>query len=130
MRIHHADGLVAPVFFVDVAGVQLLFSTLEITGPATFLLCSVLLGAVCAFDRFAAARAASLKGLPQCECAAVGWWTAQRLSGGLVMLVMMSFNLVLFAETIAFLGAAELSMVRSGRATAHHHGFAPVATAD
>lgn len=118
-----------PYFFVNLDGVQLLFSALEITGTATFLLYSVLLAALCAFDRFAAAKAATLKILPQRECAAVGWWTVQRLSGGLVMLVMMSFNLILFVETILLLGAAELWMVRSGRAVAHH-AFAPVATAD
>ena len=119
-----------PYFFVELEGVQLLFSAFEIGGTATFLLYSVLLAALCACDRFAAAKAATLKRHPQRECAAVGWWTVQRLSGGLVMLVMMSFNLVLFAETVAFLGAAELWMVRSGRAMAHHHAFAPVATTD
>lgn len=119
-----------PYFFVETDGVQLLFSGLQIKGVGTLLLYSAVLGALCAFDRWAAATAARLKNQPQSERAAVGWWTVQRLSGGLVMLVMMSFNLILFAETIVFLGAAELWMVETGRAGSQQHAFTSVPSDD
>lgn len=105
-----------PYFFVDTTGVQLLFSGLEIQGAGTLFVYSALVAALCTIDRFAAAKAMALKGNRERELAAVGWWTAQRCSGGLVMLIMMSFNLVLFLETIVFLGLAELLMIRTAAA--------------
>ena len=40
-----------PYFFIETEGVQLLFSGLQVKGTGTLLLYSLLLFAVCAFDR-------------------------------------------------------------------------------
>ena len=125
-----AHGVVHPYFFVDTTGVQLLFSGLEIQGSGTLIVYSALVAALCLADRFAAAKAAALKGNRERELAAVGWWTAQRCSGGLVMLVMMSFNLVLFLETVVFLGVSELLMVRTSAAGGAQQAYAPVSQGD
>eukprot|EP01051_Picozoa_sp_SAG22_P009488 SAG22_NODE_795_length_7149_cov_16.608227_5_plen_134_part_00 len=119
-----------PYFFVDVAGVQVLFSGARIGSSAASLAAAVLgIALLCLFDRLAAAQAAALRGGGrEKENAAVGWWAAQRLSGGLVMLVMMTFNVVLFGTTIACLAAAELAVVKTFRPGVHQ--FRAVPTAD
>ena len=105
-----------PFFFIDPTKVQVLFSFCQIEGTGSLLLYSGAVAALCTFDRWAAAKASQLRAAassPADDTTDVAWWALQRLSGGLVMLVMMSFNAILFAETVVFLGLAELAMVRT-----------------
>lgn len=45
------------------------------------------------------------------------WWACSRLSSGLVMSVMMTFNVILFFETILFLTGAQYLVVKRGVGT-------------
>lgn len=97
-----------PYFFVDTSGVQLLFEWAEIDGTGTFLLCTAAIAALCLLDRLTHHYTMHhLSGRIYVSTAA---WTVQRLTSGLLMLVMMSFNMILFLEVIVFSGMAELSM--------------------
>lgn len=118
-----------PFFFTDVTGVQVLFAGARIEGPASFAVVILCIALLCGFDRWAAARAAALYDSREKELSAVGWWAAQRLSGGLVMLLMMTFNAVLFLATIGCLALAELAVRKTCRSPVPHH-FAAVPTVD
>ena len=97
-----------PYFFLDTNGVQLLFDWAKIDGLASFLACSSALAALCLVDRFA--HHYNLHKLSGSLCSSTAAWTVQRFTSGLLMLVMMSFNMVLFLEVIIFSGLAELAM--------------------
>lgn len=114
-----------PYFFVSLDKVQVLFPWWRAEGPTAVLFTAVGIAAICTADRYAAAKAAQLRlaaSSPAEEITAVAWWTAQRLTGGLVMLLMMTFNVILFLLTIMFLGIAELAMLRSGAARRADYG--------
>ena len=108
-----AMGWWKPYFFTDTSGVQLLLSPLQIGGLGSLLLATVGVGLLCLLDRWAAAEAAAARRrLPHLHSSssagavtgAACWWTLQRLTGGLVMLLMMTFNLLIFLEVVTFLG--------------------------
>jgi hypothetical protein len=116
-RLQKMMGWWKPYFFVDPSGVQLLFGWATIDGflSVSFLAATATVAVLALTDRWLAAHLSS---------ASMSWsdvtlsartvyvstalWTAQRVTSGLIMLIMMSFNAVLFAEALLFLGAAEL----------------------
>jgi len=110
-----------PYFFIDPYGSQLLFSWAEIDGPQSLLLSSMAVAVLALFDRWVADRSDqmrkrlraidigdSCRDLWLDQIRAVSWWTLQKLSGGMLMLILMSFCAVLFLETVVFLGLAGL----------------------
>ena len=109
-----------PHFFVDVTGVEVLFSFFPITGFFSFLLATAFIALLCAIDRWIAWRATEARAssiTPQEDNTSVLLWSGQRLTGGLIMLLMMSFNFVLFIESIVFLGVFEWLVIKQKRTT-------------
>jgi len=99
-----------PYFFTDTTDVQLLLPSLRIDGtPASLTLALTVIFLLCLLDRWAVARSASARGTPFY----IPWFFLQRLAGGLVMLVMMSFNVVLFGATLVSLAVCELIVAGS-----------------
>ena len=78
------------------------------------LVCQVL----CAADRVLADQAGAARRLASShedDHAVAALYTAQRFSGGLVMLLMMSFNVIIFTWTVLMLGAAERYLLHQQR---------------
>ena len=95
-----------PYFFLDLNGVQLLSKNLVIDGSMETLIVSALSIALLALlDRYMAHTSRSTSVYFSAFC-----FTVQKLTSGLLMLVMMSFNVVLFFEVVLFSGVAELCM--------------------
>jgi hypothetical protein len=116
-----AMGWWKPYFFLDPTGVQLLLPNLVIDGSKETLFVSGLAIAVLALlDRYTAHAAASRiqsrigNSNDDDNYNAVYFsalcYTVQKFTSGLLMLIMMSFNAVLFLEVVLFSGAAELWM--------------------
>ena len=104
-----------PYFFTSTADVQLLLPSLTIDPdrPLTLLLALALVFLLCLTDRWAAARTRSAD---RTSSSYLVYYGLQRASGGSVMLVMMSFNMVLFGATIVGLVLGEaLVVVRAER---------------
>lgn len=117
-----------PYFFDSPIGVQLLFPTWVITGVPSFLVATIAIALLCLSDRLSASAASTFRkhadvnrDADSARCGADMWavflWTLQRLTSGLIMLIMMSFNLLLFLETVIFLGLSELAVTRWRRKT-------------
>ena len=106
-----------PYFFLDPSGVQLLVPALVIDGSIfSLILSAVGIAFLALIDRYTAhasrnANACSntSDGLSQVYVSTV-YYTIQRFTSGLLMLIMMSFNVILFLEVIIFSGIAELGM--------------------
>jgi len=105
-----------PHFFLDPTGVQFLLPTLVIDGSFETLFVSGLVIAFLALvDRYTAhASRGSSNSSNSSENYSVYisalYYTIQKFTSGLLMLIMMSFNAVLFLEVVFFSGAAELWM--------------------
>ena len=105
-----------PYFFLDPSGVQFLVPALVIDGSISSMILSAVGIAVLAIvDRYAAyfSRSRNKSSLDDADttsavCLSVMFYTTQRFTSGLLMLVMMSFNVILFLEVVFFSGAAEL----------------------
>ena len=114
-----------PYFGTSPVGVHVLFSWLQIRRSTDLLASSVGLAVLCVLDRYVAFRAKALEAptghaLPRENAlVAVAWRTAQRLSSGLLLLVIVSFDLVLFVETIVFLGLGELLVMKAAKHEQH-----------
>ena len=67
---------------------------------------------MCISDRCAAAKHTAALAGKTGKLRIVTWFAIQRLTGGLIMLVMMAFNMVLFLECIVFLAVAELAVLQ------------------
>mmetsp|Transcript_18866 Transcript_18866/g.37549 ORF Transcript_18866/g.37549 Transcript_18866/m.37549 type:complete len:128 (-) Transcript_18866:97-480(-) len=106
-----AMGWWHPYFFSDTSGVQVLFSFLEINGPASLVAALGAIFTLCLVDRYAAAGVQSARG----TSSYIPLFFLQRLSGGLVMLVLMSFNIVLFVFTLVFLSLCEYVVQKRAR---------------
>jgi len=98
-----------PYFFVETNGVQLLFDWAKIESAGTFLLATAAVAALCLLDRFTHHYAIHKLSGKSIYLSTVAW-TFQRFTSGLLMLVMMSFNAILFLEVIVFSGLTELCM--------------------
>ena len=95
-----------PYFFLDTTGVQFLLPELVIDGSFETLFVSGLVVAFLSFlDRYTAHASRGNHVYYSALC-----YTIQKFTSGLLMLVMMSFNGVLFLEVVLFSGAAELWM--------------------
>jgi len=115
---NNSMGWWKPYFYSNVSGIQILFRGLQIDSdrPLTIFLALSFIFALCLIDRTVAARTESTRG----TSSYIPYYFLQRLSGGLVMLVLMSFNAVLFGVTIVFLSVCEFIVgrwcgVRGGR---------------
>lgn len=93
-----------PYFFIDLTGVQVLIPAAQIEGPVSFLLISTSIVCLCFLDRFLSHY------VTPSIYKQTAVYTLQRFTGGLVMLIMMSFNVILFVEMVVFLGMGELYM--------------------
>ena len=115
-----------PYFFLDPTGVQLLLPNLVIDGSAETLVVSAFAIALIAFlDRYMAH--VSRKDLDISVYLSVLCFTTQKFTSGLLMLIMMSFNTLLFLEVVLFSGTAELWMrlrARTREGSAHFHSVA------
>ena len=99
-----AMGWWKPYFFLDPDGVQFLLPNLVIDGGTETLFVSALSIALLALiDRYMAHTSRSTSIYFSAFC-----FTIQKLTSGLLMLIMMSFNVVLFLEVVLFSGVAEL----------------------
>ncbi|CAB9505900.1 expressed unknown protein [Seminavis robusta] len=96
-----------PYFFVDTTGVQLLFDWAKIDDTLTFISASGSIALLCLLDRFAAHLALHQRQKVYSSTLA---WTVQRCTSGFLMLIMMSFNIILFLEVVLFSGMSELGM--------------------
>ena len=99
-----------PYFFLDLSGVQILFAFFVLDGPVSWLLAAAAIATLCWLDRHLASllSAPSRKDSePRGDNAAAALFMAQRCTAGLVMLLLMSFNAIVFAYTILALGLAE-----------------------
>jgi hypothetical protein len=108
-----------PYFFLDVAGVQILFPWFEIEGPLSFGLATCAIGVLCYADRYLSGKAQVSRSESRSasdDCWHIAWWTGERLTGSLVMLLLMSFNVVIFLETVMFLGLSEYVHLKKKRA--------------
>ena len=102
-----AMGWWKPYFFLDPTGVQFLHHDLVIDGSFETLFVSGSGIALLSILDHYAARAS--KANPNVYISTL-YYTIQKLTSGLLMLVMMSFNGLLFLEVVLFGGAAELMM--------------------
>ena len=91
-----------PYFFSDTEGVQLLLPDVVLSGPVSLFVGFLLVALLCVADRFLFHRFGFNEPAPAAVLYAV-----QRLTGGLVMLLMMTFNAPLFAWIICSLGVGE-----------------------
>ena len=103
-----------PYFFIDPTGVQILLPFLELGSAVSYLLGALAIAAVCGVDRLLARLAAdsakaAMGHRDDTQTAAL--WTVQRATGGFVMLLLMTFNVPVFAWTIACLGATERAVL-------------------
>ena len=98
-----------PYFFTDLEGVQLLVPSFVLEGTFGVSWCSaaVVILALATLDRGLASLHQTHQPQRHSDNVAAAFFMAQRLSAGLVMLLLMSFNAIVFAYTIAALGAAE-----------------------
>jgi len=108
-----AMGWWKPYFFLDPSGVQVLVPTLVIDGSIkSVILSAVGIAFLALIDRYtahASRNACSTSDGSQVYVSTV-YYTIQRFTSGLLMLIMMSFNVILFLEVIIFSGVAELGM--------------------
>ncbi len=103
-----AMGWWKPYFFLDPTGVQFLLPGLVIDGSLETLLVSGLSILVLSIlDRYAAHASRNHHSNIH---RSVFYYTVQKFTSGLLMLIMMSFNALLFLEVVLFGGAAELWM--------------------
>ena len=98
-----------PYFFTETEGVQLLFEWAQIEGTQTFVLASAVVAILSLLDRWAAHYSIHLL-RQQSVYRSTVIWTLERFASGLLMLVMMSFNAILFLQVVIFSGVAELVM--------------------
>ena len=108
-----------PYFFWKVWGVQVLLPSLVIEGWVSFLVVSSGIAGLCCMDRHLAhastasstssstTTALSSSSSSSAVAKDVLVYTLSRFTSGLVMLIMMSFNALLYLEVILFLGASE-----------------------
>ena len=113
-----------PYFFWDISGVQVLLPSLVIHDTYSFLLLSALIFGLCFIDRslshycsYNSARSSNTVDSSSSANASndgrgsIGMeviiYSCQRFVSGLIMLIMMSFNAVLYTEVIIFLGISE-----------------------
>mmetsp|Transcript_21458 Transcript_21458/g.53202 ORF Transcript_21458/g.53202 Transcript_21458/m.53202 type:complete len:133 (+) Transcript_21458:107-505(+) len=102
-----AMGWWKPYFFLDPTGVQLLLPGLVIDGSlATLFLSGVAIALLSFLDRYTAHFSRNNQNASSYTLALC--YTIQKFTSGLLMLVMMSFNALLFMEVVVFSGAAEL----------------------
>lgn len=96
-----------PYFFLNPTGVQFLLPQLVIDGSFETLFASGLAIALLSIlDRYIAHVS---RGNPNVYISTL-CYTIQKFTSGLLMLIMMSFNVLLFSEVVLFGGAAELCM--------------------
>jgi len=121
-----AMGWWKPYFFLDPTGVQLLLPNLVIDGKAETLVVSAFAIALIAFlDRYMAHVSRKDSGIS--VYLSVLCFTTQKFTSGLLMLIMMSFNTLLFLEVVLFSGTAELWMrlrAQTREGSAHFHSVA------
>ena len=112
-----------PYFFWDISGVQVLLPSLVIHDIYSFLLLSSLIFGLCFIDRslshycsYNSARSSNTNDSSSSNASNSGrssigveviMYSCQRFVSGLIMLIMMSFNAVLYTEVIIFLGISE-----------------------
>ena len=102
-----AMGWWKPYFFIDLKSIQLLHKDLVLDG--TFfntLIASLFMFCLALLDRYVSNRLHSHsmhqhKRVPSHHALL---YTLQKCSGGLLMLILMSFNLILFMEVVLFCG--------------------------
>ena len=101
-----------PFFFTDTGGVQILLesATIDSTQPSTFWFASAFIAFLCIVDRWAAHYALHKFKRQHSIYMSTAIWTIQRFTSGLLMLIMMSFNVILFMEVVLFSGFAELGI--------------------
>lgn len=91
-----------PFFFFDPTGVQLLLPWLVLDSAPSYALGALAIACLALADRRLAHASA-----PSGDNAQAALYTAQRASGTLVMLLLMSFNVPLIVWLLASLGAGE-----------------------
>ena len=97
-----------PYFFVELTGVQLLLPGLVLRSYGDCFLGGCFIAVLGYADRWLAhATSRTLRN----DNATAALFTAQRLTGGLLMLLMMSFNVPLFLWTVTCVGASERVML-------------------
>jgi len=121
------DGWWKPYFFIDLDGVQLLLPALVIDGSSFISIIHSSIGILILVlvDRFMAhAYYCANNNTSSARCyredeysnhrnaiyLSTLYYTIQRFTSGLLMLLMMSFNVILFMEIILFSGIVELGM--------------------
>jgi len=111
-----AMGWWKPYFFLDPSGVQVLIPTLVIDGSIfSIILSGVGIAVLALIDRYTAHASRAVCSTDSVYASTL-YYTVQRFTSGLLMLIMMSFNIILFLEVIIFSGAAELWMkIRNDR---------------
>lgn len=107
-----AMGWWRPFFFFDPSGVQLLVAGFALDGFLSYLLGAACIAGLCFADRLLAAHHACVHAWQRDDTKTAALYAAQRLTGGLIMLLLMSFNVPVFGWVIVSLGLAE-------RATLH-----------
>ena len=108
--VHGMMGWWRPFFFFDLSGVQILIAPFVLDGPLSWLLAAGAIASLCWLDRsLASLLSAPLRkdSEPRSDNAASALFMGQRCTGGLIMLLLMSFNAIVFAYTILALGLAE-----------------------
>jgi len=140
------DGWWKPYFFIDLNGIQLLLPALVIDGSSfiSIILSSIGILILVLIDRFMAHayycannnnnnnntssarfyRDDDYSNYNNAIYLSTLYYTIQRFTSGLLMLLMMSFNVILFMEIILFSGIVELGMkIKMKRLVEnnHHH---------
>ena len=107
-----------PYFFIELERVQLLYSGFTLSSRASCVAAVFVIGLLSLADRWLAhthAAVAAVAASHRDDTIVAIVWTAQRITGALLMLIQMSFNVVLFALTICCLGVAERWCLRTNR---------------
>ena len=103
-----------PYFFMSTEGVQLLLPEIVLSGPVSHVAGFALVLLLCVADRFLTHRFGFSE-----PVASAMLYAVQRLTGGLVMLLLMSFNAPLFVWVICSLGVGEWLAIRGSVSTTY-----------
>lgn len=100
-----------PYFFFDTDGVQLLVPWFALGGASSHLLGALVVLALSGADRLLARTLTAARASHDDRAAAL-LYALSRLTSGLIMLLMMSFNIWIFLWTVLSLGFAEFLVLR------------------